>query len=189
MKEDIRIITVQIAVQIVCFLILGILLFGIYIFEPKYTAFSFTIYGITAVLFYNYCRLNSKKSFILLAALYSILMIVIFQRSSNILRLGRNVCWFILIGLLTYYLTLFEKKEWYYKSKAWIISSWLFGFIIVYIIMSILNIFVFGFYPVDERFTFLLYLKQSVKIGGTLGIGIGLGKLIGGYLFKEKLQV
>jgi hypothetical protein len=47
--------------------------------------------------------------------------------------------------------------------------------------------FVFGFYPLDERFTFLLYLKQSVKIGGTLGIGIGLGKLIGGFIFREKL--
>src|ERR1035437_6371465 len=146
MKENIRIITGQIAVQIVCFLILGILLFGIYIFEPKYTIFSFTIYGITAVLFYNYCRLNRKQDFILLAVLYSILIIVIFQRTSNILRLGRNISWFILIGLLAYYLTFFEKKEWYYKSKAWIISSWLFGFIIVYIIMNILNIYVFGFY-------------------------------------------
>jgi hypothetical protein len=44
----------------------------------------------------------------------------------------------------------------------------------------------FGFYPVDERYTVWLYLKQSVKIGGILGIGIGLGSLISTFIFKEK---
>ena len=53
--------------------------------------------------------------------------------------------------------------------------------------MTILNIFVFGLYPLDERIALWLYLKQAVKIGGTLGIGIGLGKFIGDYIFKEKI--
>ena len=53
--------------------------------------------------------------------------------------------------------------------------------------MSILNLFVFGFYPVNERITVLLYLKFSVRIGGTLGLGLGLGQLFGSYLFREKL--
>lgn len=113
-------------------------------------------------------------------------MIVVFQRSYHILRLGRNICWFILIGLLSYYFTIIKKKERYLKSKAWIVSYWLFGFIILYVVMSFLNIYMFGFYPVDERYTFWLYLKQSVKIGGTLGIGIGLGSLISTFIFKEK---
>jgi CDP-diglyceride synthetase len=117
MKENIRIITGQIAVQIACFIIIGIVLIGIYIIEPNNTIFSYTIYGITAILFYNYCRLNSKKNFILLATLYSILMIVIFHRSSNILRLGRNISWFILIGLFTYYLTVIEKKSGFVSQK------------------------------------------------------------------------
>jgi hypothetical protein len=189
MKDNVKLIIGQISVQIACLLILGFLSFGVYIFEPKYTAFSYTIYGVTAILFYSYCRISSTRNFILLATLYSILMIIIFQRSTDILRLGRNIGWFILIGLLTYYLTVIEKKEWYLKSKAWVISSWLFGFIIVYMIMSALNIFLFCFYPVDNQFTVWLYIKHSVKIGGTLGIGIGLGNLISSYIFIEKLSV
>ena len=92
----------------------------------------------------------------------------------------------LLIGLLSYYFTIIKKKERYLKSKAWIISYWLFGFIILYVVMSFLNIYMFGFYPVDERYTVWLYLKQSVKIGGILGIGIGLGSLISTFIFKEK---
>ena len=186
MKDDIKIIIGQISIQIACFIIIGLLLIGIYIVKPNNTIFSFTIYGISAILFYRYCRRTNLKNFILLATLYSILMIVVFQRSYHILRLGRNICWFLLIGLLSYYFTIIEKKEWYLKSKSWIVSYWLFGFIIVYVVMSFLNIYVFGFYPVDERYTVLLYMKQSVKIGGTLGIGIGLGSLISSYIFKEK---
>jgi len=190
MKTDIKLIIGQISIQIASLFIKGAFLFGIYIFEPKYFSFSYTIYGISAILLYNYCRLTTLKNFILLGLLYSILMIVVFQRSYNISKLGRNIIWFILIGLLSYYLTVIEKKEWYLKSKAWIVSYWLFGFIIIYVIMSFLNIYVFDFWPIiKDRYPVWLWLKQSVKIGGTLGIGIGLGSLINTYIFKEKSTV
>ena len=190
MKDDIKLIIGQISIQIACLFILGAFLFGIYIFEPKYLSFPYTIYGISAILFYNYCRWTSLKNFILLGLLYSILMIVVFQRSYHILKLGRNIILFILIGLLSYYLTVIEKKEWYLKSKAWIISYWLFGFIIIYVVMSFLNIYVFDFWPIiKDRYPVWLWLKQSVKIGGTLGIGIGIGGLICTYIFKEKSSI
>ena len=189
MKDDIKLIIRRISIQIACFIIIGLLLIGVYIVKPDNTIFSFTIYGVSAILFYHYCRRTNLINFILLSALYSILMIVVFQRSYHILRLGRNICWFILIGLLSYYFTIIKKKERYLKSKAWIVSYWLFGFIILYVVMSFLNIYMFGFYPVDERYTFWLYLKQSVKIGGTLGIGIGIGGLICTYIFKEKSSI
>jgi hypothetical protein len=118
------------------------------------------------------------------------LMIVVFQKSYNMLKLGRNIIWFILIGLLSYYLTVIEKKGWYLKSKAWIVSYWLFGFIIIYVVMSFLNIYVFDFWPIiKDRYPVWLWLKQSVKIGGTLGISIGLGSLINTYIFKKKSTV
>jgi len=188
MKDDIKLIVVQIFIQIACLFILGAFLFGIYIFEPKYFSLPYTIYGISAILFYNYCRWTTLKNFILLGLLYSILTIVVFQKSYNILKLGRNIIWFILIGLLSYYLTVIEKKGWYLKSKAWIVSCWLFGFIIIYIVMSCLNIYVFDFWPIN-RYTVWLWLKLSVKVGGTLGISIGLGSLISAYVFKEKSSI
>jgi hypothetical protein len=190
MKDDIKLIIGQISIQIASLFILGSFLFGIYIFEPKYFSFPYTIYGISAILFYNYCRWTTLKNFILLGLLYSILMIVVFQRSYHMLKLDRNIIWFILIGLLSYYLTVIEKKGWYLKSKAWIVSYWLFGFIIIYVVMSFLNIYVFDFWPIiKDRYPVWLWLKQSVKIGGTLGISIGLGSLINTYIFKKKSTV
>jgi hypothetical protein len=187
MIKYIKLIIGQIVIQVASFIILGILLLGTYILDPNNSIFSFTIYGVSAILFYHYCRRYNLINFILIAALYSLLIIIAFQKTSHIVKLGRNISWFILIGLLTYSLTVIEKQEWYLKSKAWIISYWLFGFILVYIVMTILNIYVFGFYLVDEKYTFWLFLKQSVKIGGILGLGIGLGSLINSYIFKKNI--
>jgi hypothetical protein len=178
----------RIIIQIVCFILLGLLVFGKYILIPGNTGFTFTIFGITAILFYYYRINTTTKNYILLGALYSILVIIIFMRSSHISVLSRNMCWFILIGLLADYHALAEKKEWYLNSKAWSIIIWLAGFVCVYAVMTFLNIFIYHYYSINEQATIWLYLKQIIKIGGVLGFGIGLGQFISGYLFKEKLS-
>jgi hypothetical protein len=176
----------RIAITIVCSILLGLLVFGKYILIPNNTGFYYTIYGISAILFYYYRIKSSTKNYILLGTLYSILMIIIFQRSSHLLVLSRNFCWFLLIGLLSNYHAMAEKEEWYVKSKAWIITIWLAGFICVYAVMTFLNIFVYSYYPLNDRMTILLYFKQIVKIGGVLGFGIGLGQFLSGYFIREK---
>jgi hypothetical protein len=188
MKTDAKALLTQIGIQAACLLIIGVLVFGKNIFVPSITSFSYTIYGLAAILFYNYCLRNNTRNYILLCLIYSILMIIIFQKSTHILRLVRNLCWYLFIALLSYYLTIIEQKEWYLRSKAWIVSSRLFGFIGLYLIMIILNIFVFGFYPLYDHITFWVYLKQAVKIGGTLGIGIGAGIFIGDWFFRERKE-
>jgi len=80
-----------------------------------------------------------------------------------------------------------EKKKWYRDSKVWIISSWFLGFICVYLLMTVLNIYIYQFYPIDERFGLLFYAKQSIKIGGVLGFGIGLGNFIVQLLSKTNI--
>ncbi|MFA7290390.1 MAG: hypothetical protein WC055_16060, partial [Melioribacteraceae bacterium] len=57
-------------------------------------------------------------------------------------------------------------------------ASWFIGFICVYVIMAILNIYIYQFYQVDGRFGLLFYIKQAIKIGGLLGLGIGLGNIV-----------
>jgi hypothetical protein len=187
MNPDIRNTFLQIIIPIVCFILLGILAFGTYIIIPNNTGFYFTIFGITAILFYTFRKRNSIKNYILISAFFSILMIIIFLRSSHLLVLSRNFLWFILIGLLAHYIIILEKKPKYSYSKLWIIVFWLLGFLAIYAVMTFLNIFVYRYYPLIEPMNIWLYLKQVIKIGGVLGFGIGIGQFITRLLPKEKL--
>ena len=184
MNIELRNTFLQIIIPIVCFILLGVLAFGTYIIIPNNTGFYFTIFGITAILFYTFRKRTSTKNYILLSVLFSILMIIIFLRSSHPLVLSRNLCWFVLIGLLVYYIVILEKKPKYLNSKLWTIIFWLFGIIGIYAVMTFLNIFVYRYYPLNEQLTIWLYLKQIVKIGGVLGFGIGIGQSLAQYFLK-----
>jgi hypothetical protein len=45
MKDDIKLIIRRISTQIACFIIIDLLLIGVYIVKPNNSIFSFTIYG------------------------------------------------------------------------------------------------------------------------------------------------
>jgi hypothetical protein len=82
------------------------------------------------------------------------------------------------MGVLAFSISYLEKKKWYKDSKVWIISSWFFGFMCVYLLIAVLNIYVYRSIHIDERFGHLFYAKQYIIKGGVLGLGIGLGNYI-----------
>jgi hypothetical protein len=187
MNTEFRNTFLSIIIPVLCFILLGIIVFGVYTIIPNNSGFYYTVFGVTAVLFYAYRKRAGTQDYILLGALFSVLMIILFMRSSHPLVLSRNFLWFILIGLLAHYIVILEKMPKYRYSKLWTIIFWLFGFIVVYAIMTFLNIFVYRYYPLIEPMTIWLYLKQVIKIGGVLGFGIGIGQFITRLLLKEKL--
>ena len=178
MERKIKIMLFNVAIPTLCFILLGLLLIGVFILQPTVTLFTFTIFGFAAILFYNLIILYGVRSFILFGILYTLLVLAIYMQSTNILINIRNINWFILIGVLAFSISYFEKKSWYKNSKIWVITSWFLGFICVYLLMAVLNIYIYQFYHIDERFGFLFYAGQAIKIGGILGFGIGLGNLI-----------
>ena len=184
MEYKIKTVLLNIAVPTFCYILLGALLIGWFILQPNNTLFTFTIFGFAAVLFYNLIIHYDIKSFILLGLLFTLLVLISFMHATNIIKNIRNINWFILIGVLAFSISYLEKKKWYKDSKAWVISSWFFGFICVYLLMAVLNIYVYQFMHIDERFGLLFYAKQSIKIGGVLGFGIGLGNFLTQLLSK-----
>ncbi len=186
MGKKLKDIFVQSGIEILCFAAAGILLLGYFVVVPNNTGFSYTIFGLSAVIFYQLMINKDKKSFILLGLLFSLLMVIVFKLNNHVLVLFRNFCWFIAIGLMIYFLGVIEKKEWYGISKLWPVAAWFLGFVLVYLFMTTLNIYVFKFYRTGSRISAISYLTEAVKIGGILGISIGAGNLIGTFFVNKK---
>lgn len=178
MKLKIKTMLIEIAIPTLCFVLLGLLFIGDFIIQPDNSLFFFTIYGLSAILFYNLIIHFGIRSFVLLGILFSLLMLLIFKPTTNILVNLRNINWFILIGILSYIISQFEKKGWHKSSMMLTVTSWFVGFILLYVIMALLNIYVYNFYKIGGEVGLFFYLRQSIKLGGVLGIGIGFGELI-----------
>jgi hypothetical protein len=188
MTRKMKIMLLNIVIPTLCFVVLGLLFIGGFILQPSNTAFTFTIFGFAAILFYNLITQYAIRSFILNGLLFSLLALGILMPTTNILLNLRNLNWFILIGILAYSISYVEKKNWYKDSKIWVITSWFIGFICAYVTMTILNIYVYQFYQIDERFGLLFYMKQAMKIGGVLGLGIGLGNIVTQEFIKTNVK-
>lgn len=173
-----KLIFIKIAIPTMCFIVLGILFLGIYILQPNNTAFFFTIYGFAAVLFYYLVIHYGNRIFVLLGLLFSLIILVILKPTTNIIINIRNINWFILIGVMVFIISHYEKRGYYKNSNGRVIISWLIGFICVYVTMTLMNIYVYQFYQLDERFGLFYYMKQAIKISCVLGVGIGLGNVI-----------
>ncbi len=178
MKNKTSSMILQLLLPTLVFIILGLVVLGDFVLQPNNTLFTFTIFGFSAVLFYYLIVEYNIRTFVLIGLLFTILMLAIFLQTPNILINIRNLNWFFLIGVLSYLISKIKKTNWYLDSKIWVSISWFLGFIVIYLIMLLLNIYVYQFYNVDERFTFSFYIQQALKIGGVLGVGLCWGFLL-----------
>lgn len=187
--ENIKASAIQIGIETICFIVAGILLIGFYIIDPHNTLFSFTIFGFSAVLFYQILVNSDTRNFILWGILISLITTILFKPNYyyHIVIYVENFCWFVCIGLVVYFLAFIGKKGWYKESKLWILTSWFIGFIVIYVVMTIMNIYVFDLYKTNHQITVFFYLPLAIKIGGTLGLGIGLGNLISSFIVNKKI--
>jgi len=66
MKDKIDITMIlNVAIQTLCYIVIGLLFIGSIILYPKNTAFTFTIFGFTAILLYNLANYNGSKKFLI----------------------------------------------------------------------------------------------------------------------------
>lgn len=184
MKKKNEHIIVHILIQLFFLLIVGVILLGPSVIIPSNTFFAFSLYGFSAVIFYYLIVNHGLRIFLLLGTLLSIILIAVFKPSTDISVLMRNFLWYFLIGLLVIFINKLVKN----KSRVFIIASWFAGFAIVYILMTFMNVFIFGLYKTNENITFLFYIRQAIKVGGILGIGIGIGEIVAGSLFQNDLK-
>ncbi|MGE5438714.1 MAG: hypothetical protein ACM3UR_02595 [Bacteroidota bacterium] len=173
-------LALKIFIQVFAFLVIGILLLGSAVANPSTTLFTYSMYGFSAVIFYH-LLVNKGIKGLITGGLFLVFMLnVLFSQHFEILHFVRNLLWYILIGIMAFFISRNEKD----KPALYIVASWFAGFILVYIIMILTNIYVFSFYKLNEDTSVLFYILQGVKIGGVLGAGVGLGKILADFLFQ-----
>lgn len=177
------------AIEIVCFLKIGIVFFTPQLLNPRATDFSFTIFGVCAVLFFNGLEFGSRKRLLYVPLALAFLAFVFWFKNDSAAATIRNALWFVLIGGCTYVSArvILQRSVW--NSLVLAVVIWPISFVVVYTAMALLNIFVFGFYHIGWYYegvhiTVWWYLAQSVEIGAVLGFGIGVGYVVTGFLGK-----
>ncbi|MFH1194381.1 MAG: hypothetical protein V1720_01635 [bacterium] len=170
--------TIDSIIQAIIFILLGIAVLGIYVLDVDNTLFTYTLFGLAAILFEIVFKLRNLRDFIFICAFIAIFLIVVFLPSNDFKILLRNFFWFILIGFFVYSYNKHRLKIRWAKTKPGIVAFYLIGFLIIYIIATLLNIFVFESYSYIRSTSLMHYLSNAVKVGGVLGIGLGIGKII-----------
>jgi hypothetical protein len=176
-KDKFKDVTLQILFKIVCLAFVGLLLIGSSIFRSSSTEFAYILYGVSAIFFSHFIKKWGVTDFLLFGSVYSLLLVITLMPSQNMLALFGNISWFIFIGALVILISLIEKKYKFESKLSYFLTFayWLIGFIIVYLIMTLLNIYAFGLSPIDEFSSLAVYLLNNLKAGAIIGLGVGLG--------------
>jgi len=175
MKIDLKEVSLQIIFKFICIELLGVLFIGDFIFDTANTMFTYTIFGVSTIVFYHIIKKWGVSDFLLAGSVYSVIVIVIFMPTTIVIGLFRNVMWFVSIGAMNYGGYKLESKKQFNDSNLKQFGYWFAAFIAVYLFMLCLNLYVFGLYRIDEYETAFMYFRQAIKIGGVLGIGTGIG--------------
>jgi hypothetical protein len=171
-------LTVDSIIQAIIFILLGIAVLGIYVLESGNTLFTYTLFGIAAILFEIIFKLRNLRDFIFICAFIAIFIIVVFLPSNDFQIVLRNFLWFLLIGVFVYANNKFRLRVKWGRTKSGIVAFYLLGILAVYIIGTLINVFVFGSFALISVSNLWYYLSNAIKTGGVLGFGLGLGKII-----------
>ncbi len=175
--------------EVLCFIALGALILTPQVLDPSTTGFTFTIFGVCAVLTFNALQFEPRKTFGFAAAVATLVGFIMMLRNPTAAFFIRNLLWFLFI-IGGAYLTnkIVRHPSWGNPSVLGLVM-WTASFALIYLAMTFVDIFVFGFYPTGFQYEGMhigaaWYFGRAIVIGGVLGFGIGVGFVLSGIIEK-----
>ncbi|MHB9014459.1 MAG: hypothetical protein ACYC49_19790 [Ignavibacteriaceae bacterium] len=172
MNSKINRIVTSILIEAVCFLLIGWLFAGNYIFNIHSTTFTYLIFGTASILLINILEYYSLRNFIFSAILFAFIFIIAYYKYYNPVSLVRNFLWFAVISFSIYVSSKFLTQEKYKTRKFLGVAVWMINFAVVYLVMLLINTYIFNFYPVAAINQLLII---AFNMGTSMGLGIGIG--------------
>jgi len=187
MKEKVIKASCFIFLEIFCLFTIGYFVLGSPIFDINSTGFTFIIFGVVAIILFNLFEFQKIWDFFYIGIFVSFILIMTWFNHSSAKIIIRNSFWFISIGLFMFITWKILTTTSFKNLRFGSIFIWIFSFICIYFLMTLLNIYIFGYYKIAHNVTLLSYLSQAFKIGSILGFSIGLGYELAKFL-NTKLQ-
>ncbi|MFZ5515374.1 MAG: hypothetical protein ACOY90_01970 [Candidatus Zhuqueibacterota bacterium] len=161
MKEKAIKASCFIFLEIFCLLTIGYFVLGYPIFDTNSTGFTFKIFGLTAIILFNLLEFRKIRDFFYIGILISFILILTWFNHSSAKIVIRNSFWFIAIGLFMFITWKILNTRLFKNLKFGSIFIWIFSFICIYFLMTLLNIYIFGYYKITHNVSILSYLSQA----------------------------
>jgi len=171
-NSKIKAAVISIVIELVCFSLIGWLFAGMYIFNIHTTVFTYIIFGTSSILLINIIEYFSLRHFVFAAFLFAFIFITAYYRSYMPVALVRNLLWFVLIGVSIYISAGFLNKQKYKTRKFLGAAVWMINFALVYLVMTLINTYIFDYYNPEFINRFLI---MAFNMGTSMGLGIGIG--------------
>ena len=178
MKINLKDTSIQILFKIVIVILAGLFLVSKSIISLNDSLFSYTVFGVSVILFYHTIKTFGFKDFILPALIYSAIVTLSLMNITLVSSFFRNILLFIILGAICYSGIVFENKLKGIIKYPAVFGFWLIGLLLFYFCLSFFNAYIFGLYIFGPEESFMQYCLSQLYMGAILGSSIGLGMII-----------
>jgi hypothetical protein len=127
---------------------------------------------LSTIVLYNILQFRSVREFCGAAAGIAILSLVTFFKTNHLNYFLRNSLWFLFIAAGVFITHLVLNHRYFRRTSFVSLTIWMLCCASYYLLMTLLNLFAFRFYPLEYATRFLL---RSAALGFSMGLGIGIG--------------
>ncbi len=165
--------------ELVCVALLGYLFIGPFIFVPGHPIFAFSVIAVTTIGLSAVLRYRPTVEFYYLSLFILVILAVSWFSSHSIPLTLRGIARFgaIVGAVLAAWACL--RIPAVRKARYSSIPVWLCVAIVFYLVMIVMDLYLFHFYPPEEMKRVGEYVFDAVRLGALLGGGIGVGLELG----------
>jgi len=169
----------SIVAEILFVCLLGYFFIGKEIFVVRHSMFSYLVLSLTLIGGFSVLFFRGKTEFYYLALFVTVVLAVSWflnhSFSLTFRSLGRF--WVIVAVVIAAWGILRAKRVSGIRFIGVVV--WLAMGIVFYLVMVMMDVYVFSLYPEEVRAYRATFLLESVKLGAVMGLGIGLGYELG----------
>ena len=169
----------SIAAEVVLVCLLGYFVVGQEIFVVRHSSFSYLVLSLTVIAGFNVRLYRGKTEFYYLVLVVTVILALTWfvNHSVSLTLTGLGRFWVIVATVLGTWGILQLKPV---RNIPFVgLAVWLVVGASFYVIMVVMDMYLFSLYPAEARGYVQPILLNSAKVGALMGAGIGLGSEVG----------